>query len=189
MYKNIHKFRWRAGMERNRPRLMANFRLMKGISSQNRFKGGLLLSLLTLITIPAMAQTANFGTITLASNIGKESVSASGYTGGSYSLSAIRNRDRNNNSCIGFADPSPDYILILKKDISKLKIQVNSGGSDTTILVQGPNDNTTRCGDDSGRNKDASIDDKNWKAGTYKLWVGTFNPDVKHNYTLSLEQT
>jgi hypothetical protein len=175
-------------MERNRPRLMANFRLMKGILSQNRFKGGLLLSLLTLITMPVMAQTANFGTITLASNTAKESVSASGYTGGSYSLSAIKNRDRNNNSCIGFADPNPDYILVLQKDIPKLKMQVNSGGSDTTILIQGPDDSMIRCGDDTGRSKDASIDDKNWKAGTYKLWIGTFNANIKSNYTLSLEQ-
>jgi hypothetical protein len=143
---------------------------------------------LTLITIPALAQTANFGTITLAPNNGKDTVSASGYTGGSYSLSAIKNRDRNNNSCIGFADPNPDYILVLKQNIAKLKIQVNSGGSDTTILVQSIKDNVIRCGDDTGRNKDASIDDQNWKAGTYKLWVGTFNPNVKSNYTLSLEQ-
>ncbi|AFZ04337.1 hypothetical protein Cal6303_5454 [Calothrix sp. PCC 6303] len=176
-------------MERNRPRLMANFRLMKGILSQNRFKSGLLLGLLTLFTMPAVAKTANFGTITLVSNSGKESVSVSGYTGGSYSLSAIKNRDRNNNSCIGFADPNPDYILILKQDVPKLKMQVNSGGSDTTILVQGPNDNIIRCGDDTGRSKDANINDKNWKAGTYKLWIGTFNPGVKYNYTLSLDQS
>nr|WP_238993747.1 hypothetical protein [Calothrix sp. PCC 6303] len=139
--------------------------------------------------MPAVAKTANFGTITLVSNSGKESVSVSGYTGGSYSLSAIKNRDRNNNSCIGFADPNPDYILILKQDVPKLKMQVNSGGSDTTILVQGPNDNIIRCGDDTGRSKDANINDKNWKAGTYKLWIGTFNPGVKYNYTLSLDQS
>jgi hypothetical protein len=176
-------------MKQVRPRLMTNFRLVHKISVQNRFKSGILAGLLTAIAMaPATAQTANFGTITLAPSDGKESVSVSGYTGGSYSLSAIKNRDRNNNSCIGFADPKPDYILVLKKDVPKLKIQVNSGGSDTTMLVQGPNDGMIRCGDDTGRNKDASVEDQNWKAGTYKLWVGTFNSNVKGNYTLLLEQ-
>jgi hypothetical protein len=176
-------------MRQVRPRLMTNFRLVQQISVQNRLKSGILLSLLTLVTVaPVRAQTANFGTITLAAGNNKDIVSVSGYTGGSYSLSAIRNRDRNNNSCIGFADPNPDYILVLKQDIPKLKMQINSGGSDTTMLVQGPDDSMIRCGDDTGRNKDASIDDKNWKAGTYKLWVGNFNPNTKNNYTLSLEQ-
>jgi hypothetical protein len=176
-------------MKQVRPRLMTNFRLVHQISVQNRLRSGMLLSLLTLITVaPVTAQTANFGTITLASSNSQDAVSVSGYTGGSYSLSAIRNRDRNNNSCIGFADPKPDYILVLKQDIPKLKMQINSGGSDTTMLIQGPDDSIIRCGDDTGRNKDASIDDKNWRAGTYKLWVGTFNANIKGNYTLSLEQ-
>jgi hypothetical protein len=45
-----------------------------------------------------------------------------------------------------------------------------------------------RCGDDTGRSKDASITDKKWKKGTYQIWVGIFEVDVKRNYTLTVQQ-
>ncbi len=145
-----------------------------------------LLSLFAVFTeTPVIGDTVNFGTISLAPGFDTTAASISGYTGGSYSLSAISNRDRDNRACIGFADPNPDHILVLEKDFSNLKVAVNSGG-DTTVLIQGP-DNTIYCGDDSGTRKDASIENRNWKAGNYKVWVGTFNPNVKLNYTLSVQ--
>ncbi len=141
-----------------------------------------------IITTPVIAQTANFGTIKLSSSFDTtKKVTASGYTGGSYSLSAISNRDRDKNACIGFADPNPDHILVLEEDFSRLQILINSG-SDTTLLIQGPDDNIIRCGDDTGKSKDASISDRNWKKGTYKVWVGTLNSGVKLDYTLTVQQ-
>ena len=90
--------------------------------------------------------------------------------------------------CIGFADPKPDHILVLEKDFPKLNIKVNSGGNDTTLLIVGPDNKTIRCGDDTGRSKDASIKDINWKAGKYKIWVGSFKARSRKNYRLSLQE-
>ncbi|MGL5063115.1 MAG: hypothetical protein ACRC62_24315 [Microcoleus sp.] len=109
-----------------------------------------------------------------------------GATGGSYSLSAIANTDNRKNKCLGFATPTPDHIVVLQQDFAQLTLQVNTGGKDTTLLVQGPNGSTVRCGDDTGQNKDASITDSGWKAGSYRVWVGTLEPGVKSNYTLSV---
>ncbi|HYX16218.1 MAG TPA: hypothetical protein VE944_17985, partial [Nostoc sp.] len=67
-------------------------------------------------------------------------------------------------------------------------IQVDSNGNDTTLLIQGPDQTTIRCGDDTGKSKDASVSDRNWKRGTYRIWVGTFNPGGKRDYTLKVEQ-
>ncbi|MEA5618674.1 hypothetical protein VB711_12615 [Cronbergia sp. UHCC 0137] len=150
--------------------------------------GWLLTALMQMITTPALAQTANFGTISLSVGFEPSQGKVSGYMGGSYSLSTMSNRDRDQKACIGFADPNPDHIMILEKDFEKLKILVNSGGYDTTLFIKGPNEETVRCGDDTGRSKDASVSDKDWKKGTYRIWVGTFNPGVKHNYTLTIEQ-
>lgn len=153
------------------------------------FGRGLILTILAAMTpTVVIADTANFGTITLLPGFEQTEGKMTGYTGGSYSLSAISNRDRHKHACIGFADPTPDHILVLKKNFSRLKIQVNSGGSDTTILIQGPDNKTIRCGDDTGKSKDASIEDSDWKAGTYKIWVATFNRGVKQNYTLSVQE-
>lgn len=137
---------------------------------------------------PVTANTSFFGKISLSPNSETANKTVRGYTGGSYSLSTIRKRDRNKNLCIGFADPKPDHILVLEKDFPKLNIKVNSGGYDTTLLIVGPNKKTVRCGDDTGKSKDASIKASNWKAGTYKIWVGSFKAGTRRNYKLSLKE-
>ncbi|MEH1940717.1 MAG: hypothetical protein V7L01_10920 [Nostoc sp.] len=162
---------------------------MKYCRPRLQFRNGWLLAILTAITAtPAIAQTANFSTITLSKNSDPAQGRVQGFTGGSYSLSAISNRDRDRKACIGFADPNPDHIMVLEKDFSQMTIQVDSNNNDTTLLVQGPDNTTIRCGDDTGKSKDASVSDRSWKSGTYRIWVGTFNPGVKRDYTLTVEQ-
>jgi len=150
--------------------------------------GWVLATLATVITTPAIAETPNFGQFSLLPGFEPAQGRFSGYTGGSYSLSAISNRDRDKQACIGFADPKPDHIMVLEKDFEQLRILVNTSNADTTLLIKGPDDNTIRCGDDTGKRKDASISDRNWKKGTYQIWVGTFDPDVKRKYTLTVQQ-
>jgi len=151
------------------------------------FKNGtLLLAIATIATLPVLAETANFGTLTLSRGFQPPTAVLRGSTGGSYSLSAIANADRHKNKCLGFATPTPDHIIVLQQNFSKLTIKVNSGGKDTTLLVQ--SGNTVRCGDDAGQNKDASIVDSDWQAGSYKIWVGTVEPGVKSNYTISVQE-
>ncbi len=175
-------------MNERRPRLLPIIQTSKTQVRNNWLKGGWVLSIITLfIGAPVVADTANFGTISLSPGSDILTSSISGYTGGSYSLSAIANRDTNNKTCFGFADPNPDYIVVLEKDFSNLKLLVNSSGTDTTMLIKAP-DNKIYCGDDTGKSKDASIDFKNLKAGNYKVWVGTFNANVKQNYTLTVQQ-
>ncbi|MEH1804940.1 hypothetical protein [Nostoc sp.] len=154
-----------------------------------QFRSSWLLAILTAITAtPAIAQTANFDTLHLSTNFDSAQGTVQGFTGGSYSLSAISNRDRDQKACIGFADPQPDHIMVLEKDFSQLTIQVDSNNNDTTLIIQGPDKTTIRCGDDTGKSKDASVSDRDWKRGTYRIWVGTFNPGVKRDYTLNVEQ-
>ncbi|MEH2071378.1 MAG: hypothetical protein V7K47_25045 [Nostoc sp.] len=162
---------------------------MKYCRPRLQFRGGWLLAIITTLTAtPVIAQTANFGTLTLSKNFEPAQGRVEGFTGGSYSLSAISNRDRDQRACIGFAAPTPDHIMVLQKDFSQLTIQIDSNNNDTTLLIQGPDKTTIRCGDDTGKSKDASISDRNWKSGTYRIWVGTFNPGMKRDYTLTVEQ-
>jgi hypothetical protein len=150
--------------------------------------GALLAAIATIATLPVLAETANFGTLTLSRGFQSPTAVLRGSTGGSYSLSAIANADRHKNKCLGFATPTPDHIIVLQQNFSKLTIQVNSGGKDTTLLVQGPNGNTVRCGDDTGQNKDAGIIDSDWEPGTYRIWVGSLEPGVKSNYSISVQE-
>jgi hypothetical protein len=138
-------------------------------------------------TAPALAQNANFGPITLGG--GSLNGSAQGHTSGFFALNNIAGRDRNGNICAGFAAQIPDHILTLQQDFESLTVRVNSGGNDTTLLIQGPNDNEIRCGDDTDRrNLDAMVRDGGWRAGTYRVWVGTHDQGQRHNYTLTVGQ-
>ena len=167
----------------NIPRAMLKF-----IRPLIKFKNSYLLALLTAISVlPVAAQPANFGTLSLAPGFKPSQGTATGFTGGSYSLSTIANRDRNNNPCIGFGDTNPDHLLVLDKGFERLKVGVSSEGKDTTLVIKGPKDNIS-CGDDSGNNKDASIESSQWQAGTYQIWVGAIDAGAKYKYTLSVQE-
>ncbi len=135
--------------------------------------------------MPALAQPANFEALTLSES--SPAASVEGFTNGLSALSSIAGRDRNGAICTGFADTNPDHILVLQQDFASLTLQVNSGRNDTSLLIQGPNDGTVRCGEDTDRrNPDAKIQDQNWSAGTYRIWVGSHHQGQRYDYTLSV---
>ncbi|MGB3202620.1 MAG: hypothetical protein WBA99_17065 [Nodosilinea sp.] len=138
----------------------------------------------TVVALPTLAQQANFESFTLSESTPTASVS--GFTNGISALSNLAGRDRNGTICTGFADTNPDHTMVLQQDIAALTLQVNSGGNDTSLLVQGP-DGTVRCGEDTDRrNPDAYIQDQNWSAGTYRIWVGSHNQGQRYSYSLSV---
>lgn len=134
-------------------------------------------------SLPLSAKDSHFGTLMIP-NV----TSGEGHTGGSTSLPAVLgNRDRDNNFCLGFGDPIPDYILVLDEDVAQLVIQVDSEGRDTTLIVQGPDDETLYCADDTDLGTDAGLTLSDGKAGRYRIWVGTAEPGMNWNYQLSVE--
>lgn len=146
--------------------------------------GHALMAFITLSSVPVLAESSNFGTITLGGD--RVSTIVNGSTGGSTSLPAIvSNSDRHGNRCLGFADPTPDHILVLQQNFSRLQLRVDSGGQDTTLVVAGPN-GAIRCGDDRGNNRDGAIDDGDWQAGTYRVWVGSGEPRSRYRYRLTV---
>lgn len=143
--------------------------------------------IITLSSAPTLAQGANFDSLTLALGFDKSKAVVTGHTEGSYSLSSIANSDRTNQPCIGYGDPNPDHILVLESDFSKLKLKVDSRGKDTTLVIRGPNRNTIRCSFGTPDHPDAQIEDNNWQAGKYEIWVGSMEPGQRQNYSLSAQ--
>ncbi|TVQ06381.1 MAG: hypothetical protein EA368_17090 [Leptolyngbya sp. DLM2.Bin27] len=131
----------------------------------------------------AIAQPANLGSFTLSED--SPSARVGGVTTGISALSSIAGRDRNGAICTGFADTTPDYVMVLQQDFTSLAFQVDSGGNDTSLLIQGPDDNTIRCGEDTNRrNPDARVQDQDWPAGTYLIWVGSHHQGQRYSYSL-----
>lgn len=141
-----------------------------------------------LLTVPpVLAQSAHFEGVTLSA-YPPSPASVDGRTVGSYSLANIADSDVNGDVCTGFADTTPDHILTLESDFPSLTVTVDSG-QDTTLLIQGPNDNTVRCGQDiSRRNLDATVTGQGWSAGTYRVWVGAHNQGQRFDYTLTVTE-
>ncbi|WOD38678.1 hypothetical protein [Nodosilinea sp. E11] len=143
---------------------------------------GLLLGIVG--TLPVLAQ-ANFETFNLSEASPTSRVS--GFTTGIVALSNIAGRDGRGTICAGFADTTPDHIMVLEQDFDSLILQVDSGGNDTSLLIQGPNDSTVRCGQDTNRrNPDARVEDQGWQTGTYRIWVGSHHQGQRYNYSLSV---
>lgn len=143
---------------------------------------------LTGIALPLLLATAVQASTDMRLALGFTSSQTSGETVGSYSLSNIASRDSNGEFCLGYADHTPDHVLTLEQDFSQLTIAVDSGGEDTTLLIQGPNNNTVRCNDNaSRRDRDAEIQDTFVK-GTYRLWVGSFESEGRHRYNLTITE-
>jgi hypothetical protein len=142
---------------------------------------------LLMSTTTAIAQTANFDGITLSAYPPTEA-SVEGRIVGAYSLSNIANADQAGNLCAGFGDTNPDHILTLESDFPSLTITVDSG-EDTTLLIQGPDDNSIYCGQDISRsNLDAQVIANNLRAGTYRIWVGAHQQGQRFGYTLTVEE-
>lgn len=148
--------------------------------------GGCLVALLNIV--PALAQEANFSSVTLAPGFAPAQGALRGRTVGQSSLPAIvANRDRAGNLCLGYAASTPDHVLTLQGSFARLNLQVDSGGNDTTLVIQGPG-NVVRCGSDTGRSRDASLQDTDWAAGTYRVWVGSAELGARFNYTLTVRE-
>jgi hypothetical protein len=138
--------------------------------------------------IPVWAEPANFESLILAPGFPASQGVVSGFTGGSISLPAITTaRDRHNELCLGFGDPTPDHIMELRANFPRLTVETNSRGADTTLIIRGP-DNTFWCGDDTELSWDARITDTNWPPGTYQIWVGTKEMGVRRRYRLSVRE-
>lgn len=140
------------------------------------------------VALPLLLATAAQANSNMRLALGFASSQANGQTVGSYSLSNIASRDSSGEFCLGYADRSPDHILTLEEDFTQLTIAVDSGGSDTTLLIQGPDNNTIRCSDNaSRRNRDAVVNGR-FAKGTYRLWVGSFEQEGRLRYSLTITE-
>lgn len=141
-----------------------------------------------LAALPALANPANFASLSLAPGFGPGTGQVNGYVRGAIALhQAVGARDVRSNLCLGYGSPSPDHLLVLKRDFSRLKLQVKSQKQDTTLLIKGPG-KELYCLDDSDQGKDAGWIANHLKAGTYQVWVGSFEKGQQFRYTLTAQE-
>jgi len=131
------------------------------------------------------ANPANFASLSLSPGFRSQTVK--GYAKGTTALHRIvGERDSQKNMCLGYGSTNPDHMLVLKRSITQLRLQVNSN-RDTTLLIKGPG-NHLYCLDDSDKGKDAGWVADQLPAGKYAIWVGSFERGQQFRYSVTVDE-
>lgn len=136
------------------------------------------------ISNPVQAQPAPpiFENVSIGTNFSPNPLTVRGISGGSVPGKDVAGRTETaNGPCVGFVDQQPDHTIVLKDFFKYLSLQVQSP-EDTNIIVRGPGG--TWCNDDSqGKNPGIAGE---WLAGTYNVWVGSFDQTKTNPYILRI---
>ena len=108
----------------------------------------------------------NYGTLRLEAGFTPDPRVISLRAGGDISA------QRAGSGCNGFITNAPDVRLHYEAGDFPLIISVDAG-SDTTLVVNGPN-GEFYCDDDSGEGTNPSVRLNNPQSGRYEIWVGTY---------------
>lgn len=127
-----------------------------------------------------------FENITLSPNFNPDAIAIRGISGGTiWAREIAARKETETGPCVGFADEQPDHVITLTNFFNYLSLQVESP-ADTTIIVRGPGG--TWCNDDLiDRGKNPGIVGQ-WQAGTYQVWIGSFNKKQYHPYRIKLSE-
>ena len=107
-----------------------------------------------------------------------------GISGGSVAARSVAGRaETPTGPCVGFVDEPPDHTIVLTAFFNYLSLQVQSP-EDTTIVISGPGGSW--CNDDA-QGKNPGIAGQ-WLAGTYRVWVGSYDKDSYHPYVIRLSE-
>jgi len=127
----------------------------------------------------APAVQSNFEDVTLSTGFTPDPHTTTGTSGGAVNAQNL------NQACRGWVAQNPDHLFIAQTAFSNLRILVNGGAGDTTLVVQKP-DGSYVCNDDAeGRNP---IVTGSFTPGTYKVWVGSYEQGENTAYTIGFTE-
>lgn len=131
-------------------------------------------------TAPGSGVASNFGTVTLAAGFNPDPHVVEGTSGGQVRA------DAKSSECKGWIAEDPDHVLIAATEFSLMRLVVSAGEADTTLVVQRP-DGVFLCDDDGGGSRQPLVSGA-FAPGTYRIWVGTFEPQTASPYRLGFSE-
>lgn len=126
----------------------------------------------------AAAGGSNFGTVQLNAGFVPDPHTASGTSGGNIDATTWQA------GCNGFVTQQPDHLFVAATAFANLRVMAHSQG-DVTLIVQKP-DGTYLCNDDA-ENTDPIVEGA-FPAGTYKVWIGSYQAGTNSPYTLGFSE-
>ena len=83
--------------------------------------------------------------------------------------------------CDGYVSSQPNHLLQLESFSQLMRLEIASQ-ADTTIVIKGPGG--VWCNDDSSTTD--PIIEGQWQPGLYKVWVGSYQPNVENPYQIKI---
>ncbi|AVI63182.1 hypothetical protein [Halomonas sp. GFAJ-1] len=106
-------------------------------------------------------------------------------SGGEQEASQIFGRDMREIACSGSISQTPDHVMTLTDDFDFLRVW-NQSDADTTLIIDGPG-RFLLCDDDGGRGLNELIEHRDWRAGDYRIYVGSYDGGA-HSYDLFVSE-
>jgi hypothetical protein len=134
----------------------------------------------------AQAQPAQpiFENVRIGPKFSPDPMTIRGISGGSVPARSVAGRGQTpTGPCVGFVDQQPDHTIVLTTFFNYLSLQVQSP-EDTTVVISGPGGSW--CNDDF-QDKNPGVAGQ-WLAGTYKVWVGSYDNSNYHPYVIRMSQ-
>ena len=132
----------------------------------------------SLIYHPVSAQSV----VSIDRDITNKPIILTGSTGGDLKTVEVSQTEKTATGyCGGYVTTQPNHLLELESFFDLLRLELESA-ADTTVLIKG--DNGIWCNDDSG-SANPMIEGQ-WQQGSYKVWVGSYQPNANDNYQIKI---
>lgn len=123
---------------------------------------------------------SNFGTISIAPGFTPDPYVIEGTSGGGINAADLHA------DCQGQISGPPDHLLVAGGVFTNLRVMAHAE-HDVTLIVERP-DGTYLCNDDGEEGLTHPIVDGMFAAGTYKIWVGSYDSSTLGRYTLGISE-
>jgi hypothetical protein len=156
------------------------------LSILKTYKVSSILIILSLFTL-SLAQGWNRN-ISVYSGFRPDPIVRTGISGGGVDAYYRYGFDSIGTLCTGYVFSSPDHTLTVHGYVEYLRIDVESPG-DTTLVIVNRQTGEVYCDDDSGLSLNASLALWDLPSGTYDIRVGSYYTDDYLNYTLRITES
>ncbi len=125
---------------------------------------------------------SNFGTISLAPGFLPDPHIANGVSGGTVDASTLSSQ------CRGHISSQPDHIFVATGQFNLVRVLVNAGSNDTTLVIRKP-DGTYLCDDDGANAGMNPAIQAMLMPGTYQIYVGSYLAGQNYPYNLAITES
>ncbi len=127
--------------------------------------------------------TPNYGARNIAPGFTPDPIQIPVTSGGTLDVSSMGLGQ----DCTGFATAQPDFNFTLTGTSAFLRLFVEAGNEDTTLIINKA-DGSWACNDDSNGGRNPMVDLRGAGPGLYNVWIGSYQSGTRARGTLNVTE-